>query len=93
MRRVCREAESDDILLLAVRLEGDRDVTLVAIQDKHSPDPLPPPLRILVEVLNPLHTSGIICPAACRSPNRLVAWEAAISVPRRKVVFALNYQH
>jgi len=50
---VCREAEGNNVLLLAELLKLDRIVALVTIKDNHPKSALSPHNSMLVEVLDP----------------------------------------
>ena len=88
-----REAEGDNVVLLAIYLEGVRQMTLVTVQNKHPPDALSSLVYILVEIFDPFQTRIIVCPTICRSSNRPGVWKAAVYILRQEMIFALDNQH
>jgi hypothetical protein len=54
VRGMQRYIERDDVILLAVALEFDRVVTLIAVEDQQPVFALCPGRRMVVEVLNPI---------------------------------------
>ena len=63
MRGVRREAEGNDVLLLAELLERGRLVAQVAVQDDHPIYTLPSYGSMLVEILDPIQSRIIVRPA------------------------------
>jgi hypothetical protein len=66
---VRRHAESDDLVLLAVLLEFERVIALVAVNNEQVIASYSPPLCVRIKVLQPLKTKRICCPAILRDCN------------------------
>ena len=65
MQGMCRKADSNNVVLLVVLLEYSGQVTLIAIQDNYLPTALLLGFGMLVEVLDPIQASFVICLAIC----------------------------
>lgn len=85
-----RHADSDNLVLLAVLLEFERVVALMAVDNEHSISAYNPPLCMLIKVLQPLQAKLICCPAVLRDSNNPVVRRAALLIPGGEVIAALK---
>ena len=83
-----RHAESNNLVLLAVLLELERVVALVAVDNEQSILSNTSPLCMLVEVLQPLETKLVRRPAVLRDCNNPVVRSAILLVLGREVMLA-----
>jgi hypothetical protein len=70
MRQVRRHAESNNLVFLAVLLEVERVVALMAVNDKQAVATNSPPLYMCIKVLQPLYAKLVLCPAVLRDCNK-----------------------
>ena len=85
-----RHTKGGVIVSLAVFLEFLRMVALMAVKDKEAIATHSPGTSVLLEMTNPIHAFLLCCPTVVGNSDHLVAWETAILVPRREVIFARN---
>jgi len=86
---VRREVEGDNVLLLAELFKLGREVALMVVKDDHAIYILPPYACMPVEVLNPVYSCLVVCPAVRGGFNNLGRREVSVGVSGDKVVFAL----
>ena len=72
MRRMSRHTERNYILVLAVQLEFDRVVALVAVEDEEPVSALPPALYIEIEVFYLFEALLVRRPAVFSKVDNLV---------------------
>jgi hypothetical protein len=87
---VRRHAESDNLVVLAVLLEIERVVALMAVNNKQLISAYNPPLCMLIKVFQLLQPKLVCSPAVLRDCNNLVVRHAALLVSGREVVLALE---
>lgn len=85
-----RHADSDNLVLLAVLLEQERLVALMAIDYKQSVAANYSLLCMLIKVLQPLQPKLICCPAVLRDCDNSVLGQILLLVPGREVIAALE---
>jgi len=78
MRRVCRKAEGDDVVCLAVLFELRRYVAYMAVENNYPIDPMLLGFCMLVEVRNPLYSCLIVCLAVCCRLDNLRGWKVIL---------------
>jgi hypothetical protein len=87
---VGRHAEGNDVVLLAVELEGGRVVAAMAVEDEEAINPSCSSFGMLVEVFDPSQTELIGSPTILGRSNHPVLRQWAVLVPRREVIAALD---
>jgi hypothetical protein len=87
---VRRHAEGDDLVILAVLLEFERVVALMAVGNEQTYCTYSTLFCMLIIVLQPLQTKLICSPAVLRDSNNPIVRCAALLVPGREVVLALE---
>ena len=85
-----RHADSNNLVLLAVLLEFERVVALMAVNYEQSVATNYPLLCMLIKVLQPLKTKLICCPAVLRDCNNPVLGQVILLIPGREVVVAFE---
>ena len=85
-----RHANSYNLVLLAVLLECEQVVALMAVNRKQLVAANYPLLCMLIKVLQPLQTKLICRPAVLRDCNNLVLGQILLLVPGREVIAALE---
>jgi hypothetical protein len=87
---VRRHADSDNLVLLAVLLECERVMALMAVDNKEPMSAYNPPLCVLIKVLQPLQPKLVCSPAVLRDCNNLVLGQILLLVPGREVIAAFE---
>jgi hypothetical protein len=87
---VRRHVESDNLVILAVLLEFERFVALMAVNNKQLMRANNSSLCMLIKVLQLLQAELICCLAVLRNSNNLIVRRAALLILSREVVLALE---
>jgi hypothetical protein len=87
---VRRHTDSNNLVLLAVLLEYERVIALIAVNCKQSVGTNYSLLCMLTKVLQPLQPKLICCPAVLRDYNNLVLGQILLLVLGRKVIAAFK---
>ena len=85
-----RHTQGDSFVFLAVLVEINLVVTLMAVQNEQLIAANSALLCVLVKVLQPLQTKLVVCPAIPRDVDNLVTRYTQLLLPGREVVLALE---
>jgi hypothetical protein len=87
---VRRHADSNNLVLLAVLLEYERVVALMAVDNEEPMSAYNPPLCMLIKVLQPLQPKLVYSPAVLRDCNNPVLGQILLLIPGREVIAAFE---
>jgi hypothetical protein len=87
---VRRHADSNNLVLLAVLLECERVVALIAVNNKEPISAYNSSLCMLIKVLQPLQPKLVCSPAVLRDCNNPVLGQILLLIPGREVIAALE---
>ena len=85
-----RHTESNNVILLAIKLKVGRVVAFMAVKDKQPICSSCTTFSMLVKVLNPFQASFIGRPAVVANSDAPIHWQLTAFVPGREVEFAGN---
>jgi hypothetical protein len=87
---VRRHADSNNLVLLAVLLEYERVVALIAVDNKEPISAYNPPLCMLIKVLQLLQPKLVCSPAVLRDCNNPVLGQILLLIPGREIIAAFE---